>query len=222
VAGSRQSLRLVPLESFGSLLRRRRRADNLTQAELAARLGVRQQTIGAWERGERPQKRFFNALANYLGVGEQEVVRRLDSEPLEARLAGEEETLGVALVGNQLRMISVQADGAIRFLDPHNQSHTLLYVASLEAYELKSLVDELEALINTAGVSESRLQSFFERNPRFLCGDIYEGAYPHIVLGRPDVGPLIPDFALKPSNESALCDLLELKLPSAKPRSTGQ
>lgn len=124
--------------------------------------------------------------------------------------------LGVALVGDQLRMISIQADGAVRFFDPHNQSHAVLYVASLEAYFWQSLIDELEALINKPGVSESQLQSFFERNPNFLCADTYEAAYPHIVLQRQDAGPLIPDFALKPYNESALCDLLELKLPSAK------
>ena len=124
--------------------------------------------------------------------------------------------LGMALVGNQLRMISIQADGAVRFFDPHNQSHAVLYVASLEAYFWQALVDELEALINKAGVSESQLQSFFERNPNFLCADTYETAYPHIVLQRPEAGPLIPDFALKPYNENALCDLLEIKLPSAK------
>ena len=131
-------------------------------------------------------------------------------------LAGEDEMLGVALDGNQFRMISIQADGTVRFLDSHNQSHAFLYVAELAAYGWRSAVDELEALINSAGVSESHLQSFFERNPTFLCGDIYETAYPHIVLQRPKVGPLIPDFALKPCNQNALCDLLELKLPSAK------
>ena len=31
-----------------------------------------------------------------------------------------------------------------------------------------------------------------------------------------EVGDLIPDFALKPHNQHAFCDLLELKRPSAK------
>jgi hypothetical protein len=83
-------------------------------------------------------------------------------------------------------------------------------------YGWKSLIAELEDLINTPHVNESQLQEFFENNPEFLCGDTYETAKPHIVLQRPDAGPLIPDFALKPPNEHALCDLLELKLPSAK------
>lgn len=128
----------------------------------------------------------------------------------------EEEALGVAIVDGQLRLIAIQPDGAVKFLDPHQQYHHLLYVASLEAYGWKSLIEELEELINSPKVKESQLQDFFERNPEFLFGDTYETAMPHIVLQRPAEGPLIPDFALKPSNANALCDLLELKLPTAK------
>jgi transcriptional regulator with XRE-family HTH domain len=83
LAGSRQSLRVVPPESWGSRLRRKRLADDLTQAELGERFGVAQQTIGAWERGERPQSRFFGELASYVGLeGEQELVSLIDSEPV--------------------------------------------------------------------------------------------------------------------------------------------
>jgi hypothetical protein len=78
------------------------------------------------------------------------------------------------------------------------------------------LIQELEELINSSTITEHQLQTFFERNPEFLCGDTYESARPHIVLQRPHEGPLIPDFALKPNNANALCDLLELKLPTAK------
>jgi GNAT superfamily N-acetyltransferase len=124
--------------------------------------------------------------------------------------------IGMALVDGKLRMISIQADGSVRLLDPYNQAHSLLYVASFRASEQKALIDELETLINSKSVSESQLQHFFERNPEFLCGDLYEAAHPHIVLQRPEAGPLIPDFALKPYNDAALCDLMELKLPSAR------
>jgi hypothetical protein len=133
-----------------------------------------------------------------------------------APLAGKDEIIGVTLDGNQPRLISIRTDGTVRYLDSYTQSHAFLYVARLSAYGWKSAVDELEALINDAGVSESRLQSFFEENPDFLCGNMYEEARPHIVLQRIEKGSLIPDFALKPYNEGALCDLLELKLPSAK------
>jgi transcriptional regulator with XRE-family HTH domain len=92
LTGARQSLRLVPPESFASRLRRQRRIDNLTQAELGERFGVRQQTIGAWERGERPQSRFFARLAQYLGLGgEQELVSLIDSR---ADVSAEQEAAG--------------------------------------------------------------------------------------------------------------------------------
>jgi hypothetical protein len=119
-------------------------------------------------------------------------------------------------VACQPRLIAIQTDDTVRILDSHSQDHTLLYIASLEAHGWKSVIEELEEMINSATVTESRLQDFFERNPQFLCGDSYEAAQPHIVLQRPSAGPLIPDFALKPSNEHALCDLLDLKLPRAK------
>lgn len=82
MAGFRQSLRAVPDESFGSMLRARRFESNETQAALAARLGTRQQTIGAWERGERPQRRFLRQLAEYVGLpgGEDALVQLLDRE----------------------------------------------------------------------------------------------------------------------------------------------
>ena len=81
LAGSRQSLRVVPPASFGSRLRDQRRADDLTQAALGKRFGVRQQTIGAWEHGERPQNRFLGDLANYLGMGKQELLSLIDNQP---------------------------------------------------------------------------------------------------------------------------------------------
>jgi hypothetical protein len=86
----------------------------------------------------------------------------------------------------------------------------------MEAAGWKTLVEELEELINSPKTKEHHLHGFFERNPEFLCGDNYEEARSHIVLQRDTDGPLIPDFALKPTHADALCDLLELKLPKAK------
>ncbi len=90
MAGSRHSLRVVPPESLGSRLRRQRRADDLTQAELAKQFGVRQQTIGAWERGERPQSRFFAELRRYLGLDEREFLTLIDSQ---AEMPAEQEAV---------------------------------------------------------------------------------------------------------------------------------
>jgi transcriptional regulator with XRE-family HTH domain len=79
MAGSRQSPQVVPPESFGSVLRRKRVSDDLTQAELGQQFGVRQQTIGAWEHGERPQSRFIGSLAEYVGLEKQDLVSLIDS-----------------------------------------------------------------------------------------------------------------------------------------------
>jgi transcriptional regulator with XRE-family HTH domain len=67
----------VPDRTFGELLRSQRRADGATQAELGRRFGVRQQTIGAWEKGERPQGRFLAKLADYLGLPDEAALLRL-------------------------------------------------------------------------------------------------------------------------------------------------
>lgn len=148
---------------------------------------------------------------------EEFVMRMVERHTDESqRPANHEESLGVASIAGQLRLVAIQADGTVRFLDSHSQTHSVLYIASFEIQGLKSLVEELEDMINSATVTEGDLQDFFERHPQFLCGDTYEAAHPHIILQRPDAGPLIPDFVLKPPNENALCDLLELKLPRAK------
>jgi hypothetical protein len=144
--------------------------------------------------------------------------RWLDSagEDPVTRLLGDGGVLAVEMIGGWIRFVSVQPDGAVRILGASDQVHGLLYVASLEALGWKSLVEELEDLVNTPRVTERQLQEFFERNPRFLCGDAYQEARPHIILEREGSGPLIPDFVLRPHGTDALCDLLELKLPDAK------
>lgn len=82
MAGFRQSLQVVPDATFGSMLRTQRFANNETQSQLAERLLTRQQTVGAWERGDRPQRRFLAPLADYVGIagGEEELRGMLDRE----------------------------------------------------------------------------------------------------------------------------------------------
>lgn len=81
MTGSRQSLRVVPPpppESLGSLLQRRRHADDLTQTELGRKLGVSQQTVGAWEHGDRPRNGSLDVLAKYLDMDKQELLSLID------------------------------------------------------------------------------------------------------------------------------------------------
>jgi transcriptional regulator with XRE-family HTH domain len=76
------------------MLRAKREADDLTQAQLAAQFGVRQQTIGAWERGERPQGRFVPVLAEYLGIESDAELRRILDQASSQRERRTTDTLG--------------------------------------------------------------------------------------------------------------------------------
>lgn len=62
---------------MGSALRSRRLANDLTQADLGRILKVTQQTIGSWERGERPQSRFLPDIADFLGLSDEAALLRL-------------------------------------------------------------------------------------------------------------------------------------------------
>ena len=58
---------------LSSRIREARERNHLTQELLGERLGVRPQTIGRWERGEAPQRRFFGPLAELVGVPERDL-----------------------------------------------------------------------------------------------------------------------------------------------------
>jgi transcriptional regulator with XRE-family HTH domain len=105
LTGSRQSPRVIPLESFGSLLKRRRRNDDLTQAQLGKKLGVSQQTIGAWERGERPQGRFLDALSGYLGMGKDKLALLIDRQLPEDEMVNESDEAAEALTDSDDAMM---------------------------------------------------------------------------------------------------------------------
>lgn len=77
-------------------------------------------------------------------------------------------------------------------------------------------VEELESLVNDPNAKEKDFQDFFERYPDFILNDEYKKAHSHIVLATDDGESFIPDFVLEPIDQSSLCDLLELKLPSAQ------
>src|SRR5436309_13060737 len=59
-------LRRYGAPQLGDRIRNKRRSLGLTQQDLADRFGVRSQTIGAWENGKRPQRRFFVPIAALL------------------------------------------------------------------------------------------------------------------------------------------------------------
>jgi hypothetical protein len=116
----------------------------------------------------------------------------------------------------KIRIVSLRADGTYSFLDEAQNLHNIVYIPSSETLRLLQAVDELETLVNSRKAKEQDFQEFFERNPNFILNDEYRRAHSHLVLAQSSRGPLIPDFVLEPHNQKALCDLLEIKLPSAK------
>src|SRR5579884_1736870 len=74
--------------SFGELLKAFRKRRRLRQEELAARLGVHRNTIGAWERGDRlPDTRgMIQEAAHHLRLDEQETRQLLEASLLATSL----------------------------------------------------------------------------------------------------------------------------------------
>jgi hypothetical protein len=122
--------------------------------------------------------------------------------------------IALAVFDNIIRVVSLTADGHYRFLDEEQNWHNIIYLTSSETQTLQKAVEELESLINDPNAKERDFQEFFERNSDFILNDEYKKAHSHIVLTKNDEECLIPDFMLEPVDQSSLCDLLELKLPS--------
>jgi hypothetical protein len=127
-----------------------------------------------------------------------------------------EQRVALALFGPIIKLVSLSPDGQYRFLDEQQKSHNLLYVLSAETVEVERAVEELEDLMNDPRARENDFQNFFERQPDFILNDEFREAHPHLILENAGADCLIPDFILQPVNQRALCDLLELKLPSVE------
>jgi len=128
----------------------------------------------------------------------------------------EEDMVALGLYGNTIKLVSLTPDGECYFIDKDQNLHNILYVAPSETLALQLAIEELESLVNDPKSKEIDFQDFFERNPDFILNDEYKKAHAQIVLTRNDGSTLVPDFILEPIERSALCDLLELKLPSAQ------
>lgn len=127
----------------------------------------------------------------------------------------EDEFVALGLFGNKINLVSLAKDGRFKLLDGTEQLHNILYTVSNESSAFGIAIDELETLINAKNSKEKDFQDFFNRHKDFILNDDYREAHQHIYLEQDDGDTLIPDFMLEPIEQSALCDLLELKLPSA-------
>jgi hypothetical protein len=125
------------------------------------------------------------------------------------------EFVAIGLFGDRLKLVFLHRDGRFAFMDELH-SYGGLYVVTSETLRLKQAVEELETLINDQRTKESDLQDFFQRNSEFILNDEYKRAHSKIVLEKREDKTLIPDFILEPYDRPHLCDILDLKLPSAK------
>jgi hypothetical protein len=128
----------------------------------------------------------------------------------------DENLIALGLFDNEIKVVSLTKDGRYSFLDDAQKYHNIIYESFSETIALQLAIEEFEDLLNSSKTSEDDFQHFFERNPDFILNDDYKQAHPHIILAKDDNKGLIPDFVLEPVNQSEFCDLLELKLPSAK------
>lgn len=77
-----QSVDSTTLKAFGAELRRERDQHDLTQEQLANRLGVSGQAVGTWERGEaQPQRHHVFLAEEALGLSAGRLSRILGFEP---------------------------------------------------------------------------------------------------------------------------------------------
>lgn len=149
-----------------------------------------------------PEYREIQRLMRELG----EEAASVDGSPVDS--------IALTLIDGVLRLATVSADGTYQFLDQQNLRHHIVYLEALASATYAGATEELEDLINS-GATEAQLQEFFERYPDFLTGHEYVSAHSHLVL-RSDDRKLIPDFMLEPANPRQFCDVMELKLPTAR------
>lgn len=144
---------------------------------------------------------FANLLIN--GTAAKEMVRNV-----EYLITGLEDKLRVdPIVRSQPSSCSFKSE------DLRESPLVQVTVLNRELLREYQILEEFEYLINDPAVPESRLQQFFETNPRFLMASEYKELKAHIVLSRKDSTDLIPDFFLQ-SITDELWDIIEIKKPT--------
>lgn len=143
-------------------------------------------------------------------------VEVLDAAPdIEIVTNHDEEYWGIGFFEGKFKPLRLFKDGQYQHLDEATWLHNILFTQATELLHLSHAVEELEHLMNQVNIKETTFQDFFERNPTLLLNYEYKHAHLHIILSREE-GSLIPDFMLEPLGQNTLCDILDLKLPTAK------
>ncbi len=127
----------------------------------------------------------------------------------------EQEWLALAVAGDRIKIVSLSYDGTYRLLDGLEHQHDILYLTP-GMLALQEAIEELEEMVNDSRARETDFQKFFEEHPYFILNEDYRQLYSHVVLTRDEGSTLIPDFMLEPVERSRLCDLLDIKCPTAR------
>jgi cold shock CspA family protein len=158
------------------------------------------------------------------GPQAEKIIRLTENKPEEETPADdrpegeleEQRFIAIANIDGKNRLVALTPDGRYQFLDEASNLHRIVYVVTSETLALQTAAEELESLMNDPNAKEKDFQDFFERHRDFILNDEYKDARSHVVLSSDEGKRLIPDFVLEPIDQSSLCDLLELKLPSVK------
>lgn len=139
-----------------------------------------------------------------------------ESENFRELLQLRRDRIALAMVDGMIRVVRVTPERKLHYLDSHKRFHGLLYLPRTSVGMYHDAVAELESLISRADIREETLHDFFERYPEFILMDQYKALHSKIALESESSGILVPDFVLEPIGQNNLCDLLELKLPTAR------
>jgi CspA family cold shock protein len=162
----------------------------------------------------------FEVTQGPKGPQAERIIRMNDKKPDEEKpfddIVEEQNFIAIANIDGKNRLVALTPDGRYEFLDEANNLHKIVYVASSETLVLQTAAEELESLMNEPDAREQDFQEFFEKHRDFIINDEYKDAHPHMVLCGDEGPQFVPDFVLEPIDQSSLCDLLELKLPSVQ------
>jgi len=149
-------------------------------------------------------------------TGAQSIVHTINGQESTSATIVEHCAVGLSCIDGKIRVVDIAEDGSYEPLGFPSSPQRIIHAYNFEAKALQTAINELESLINRSQVKELELQRFFEEHPDFLTGYEYKRLHPRIVLSREGADSLIPDFFLEPFNQRRLCDILDLKLPSAQ------
>lgn len=102
-------------------------------------------------------------------------------------------------------------DGSLATADGSTLLPSGFYVRQSEKW--RTLLADLEELVNDPHVKERDLQDFFERNPSLLGGKDYGVVIPQACITYNDNRTWLADFILCPYDQTAFHKILEIKLP---------